>query len=99
MELNAQLQRLTDRIERLVSDAESEKTTRKESNTRIYNKLNDIDVMLRGNDGKDGLMSRVKQLEISHAEMEKRNYNTFNRWTAIVSMIIAAGAMIISAFK
>ncbi len=99
MELTLQIQRLSDQVERLLSDANSEKTTRRESFSRIYNKLNDIDIMLRGADGKDGLMSRVKQLEISHAEIKERGYNTFNRWTVVIALIISVGALLISAFK
>lgn len=91
-----EIAKVNGQMSRIVAEMISEKVTRKESNDRIYKKLDALDIILRG---ENGLSMRVKQLEIVNMDEKKRNYNNFNRWTGIISLVLAVAAIIMANHK
>ncbi len=79
----------------LVADAESEKATRGRTNKRFFELLDGIDTTLRGRDGNNGIVSRVKLLEIAAREEKKVTTNAFNRVLTVLSLVASVVSLII----
>lgn len=79
-----------------MDDAESEKGTRSRTNNRISDEFKEIDAVLRGRRGDNGILGRVVKLEEKELNRKEEKKNNFDRWATIISVIIAATALIIS---
>lgn len=84
-----EIQRLNDKIERVLSDASSEKATRKRTNDAIFSKLQELDALLRGKKGDNGLMSRVALLETVERNEKEENKSSFHKWVSVIAIIIS----------
>lgn len=84
------LERIKLQVERIASDAESEKATRKRRNEEFDKKLEKFREAIYGN-GKEGLVTRITKLE--NERDNKRN--VWRDLLTILALIISALALIL----
>ena len=92
------IQYLKDQLARLVSDAQSEKDTRKRRHEQIDNRLDSITNALYGNHGNNGMSSRIKKLEEIAQEHKENSKNTFTKTVAIISLLLSATLVVLKIY-
>lgn len=87
-QIRIEIERLKLRIERIASDAESEKDTRKRRNSEVDRQMEKIREVIYGN-GKEGMNTRLTRLE---NEKESKRY-LIPVIISLISSLIAAIAL------